>query len=101
VSKPRITAAVRKNEAGEPSEMYLYLNPEGRALLIAELLKLDEHDDHLHLLPEEGGCDVPLQVKAYDPERELLVRHVKILYRTDAWDEKYFPHVMETPGGTG
>ena len=35
-----------------------------------------------------------LQTKAYVPESEVVMEHVKMMYRLDAWDEEYFPHVM-------
>ncbi len=95
MSKPRITAVVKKDAEGEPAEVFLYLNPEERDLLVKELLHLDERCDHLHIQPEEWTVDLPLQMKVYNPEDEVVIPHVKMMYRLDAWDEKYFPHVMK------
>lgn len=90
MSKPRITCVVTSNQ-----EVFFYLNPEGRDLLVKELLRLDEQWEHLHIQPEEWTVDLPLQAKAYAPDQETAVHHVKIMYRPDAWDEEYFPHVMK------
>jgi len=95
MSKPRITCVVTKGDSGEPAEVFFYLNPEGRDLLVKELLHLDERWDHLHIEPEEWTVDLPLQIKAYVPESETAIQHVKMMYRPDAWDEVHFPHVMK------
>jgi hypothetical protein len=95
MAKPRITVAVRKDEQGEPAEVFLYLNPEGRDLLVGELQSLNERSDHFHMHPAEWEMEVPLSMRAYAPEEETLPTHVKMLLRLDAWDEEYFPHVME------
>ena len=94
MTKPRITVVVNKDDEGEPVEVLFYFNPEGRDLLVKELLHLDERWDHLHMQPEEWTIDLPLQTKAYVPESEVVMEHVKMMYRLDAWDEEYFPHVM-------
>jgi len=95
MTKPRITCVVTKGEQGQPAEVFLYLNPEGRDLLVKELQHLDERWDHLHIQPEEWTVDLPLQIKAYVPDKETVIQHVKMMYRPDAWDEQYFPHVMD------
>ena len=95
MSKPRITAVVKKDAEGEPSEVFLYLNPEGRDALVKELLHLDENWDHFHMQPEDCAADLPLQMKAYGPGDHVAIPHVKMMYRLDAWDKKYFPHVMK------
>lgn len=95
MAKPRITCVLTKDESGEPVSVYLYLNPEGRDLLADELRRLDERWDHLHIQPEEWTVELPLQIKAYVPDAETVIQDVKIMYRPDAWDEQYFPHVMK------
>ena len=95
MSKPRITVAYSKSASGELDEVLFYMNPEGRDLLVKELTRLDEDWDHLHLQPENGTVDLPLQTTAYVPETEELVSAVKMMLRPDAWDAEYFPHVLE------
>ena len=94
MSKPRITIAYTKSETGEPDEVLLYLNPEGRDLLVNELSRLDERSDHFHLQDEDWSGEVPLQTKAYAPEREQVVFAAKVMLRPDHWDAEYFPHVL-------
>ncbi len=96
MAKARITFALEKTETGEPGELLVYLNPEGRDLLLKELARLDERWDHVHLQDENWTIDVPLQTRAYVPDQEDIIDCVKILFRPDDWDEKYFPHVMAT-----
>ena len=78
MSKPRITCVVTMN-GDAPSEVYFYLNPEGRDLLVKELMHLNERWDHLPIQPEEWTVDLPPQVKAYVPEKETLIQHVKMM----------------------
>jgi|CXWL01.1.fsa_nt_gi hypothetical protein len=94
MAKPRITVVVAKDDKGEPAEVYFYFNPEGRDLLVSELAHLSEKSDHFHMNPAEWEAEVPLQMRAYVPAEETPVSHVKLMFRTDEWDEKYFPHVM-------
>ena len=94
MAKPRITVAYTKGEDGELAEVLLYLNPEGRDLLIKELSHLSERSDHFHLQDEDWSGEVPLQVKAYVPEREQIVSAAKVMLRPDHWDAQYFPHVL-------
>jgi hypothetical protein len=99
MSKPRITCVVTKDDNGDPAEVFFYLNPEGRDLLVKELLHLDERWDHLHIQPEEWTVDLPLQISAYVPDQETVIQHVKMMYRPDAWDEEHFPHVLKDDTG--
>ena len=94
MTKPRITVAYTRGNDGEPDEVLLYLNPEGRDLLISELRRLDERSDHFHLQDEEWGAEVPLQTKSYVPDREQVVSVAKVMLRPDHWDAEYFPHVL-------
>jgi hypothetical protein len=95
VSKPRITVAYTKGDDGRPDEVLFYMNPEGRDLIVAELKRLDERWDHLHMQPEEWTVDLPLQMKAYVPGHEEPISAVKMMLRPDAWDRDHFPHVLE------
>ena len=77
---------------GEPTEVEIYLNPEARDQLIRELQRLSERSDHTHYGTWEGA-EVQLQDVAYSPG-QVVVDHMKILFRLDEWDQQYFPHVM-------
>lgn len=85
--KPRITINTNKD-----GELEIWLNETGRDLLVSELLGLSERNDHFHLQPE-GFAEVPLQSVAYR-EGDRLLEWGKVLFRPDAWDAKYFPHVL-------
>lgn len=41
--------------------------------------------------------ELPLQMQAYKPSEEAVVPHVKMMFRTDVWDQEHFPHVMPQP----
>jgi len=101
VGKPRITVALAGGGDGAPPEVRLYLNPEGRDLLVRELNRLDARWDHLHLQPAEWTVGLPLQTIAYDPEAEETTDAVKIMLRPDEWDEEHFPHVLEAGKANG
>jgi len=94
MAKARITIAYTKGDDGEPDEVLFYVNPEGRDLLINELQHLDERSDHFHLQEEDWQGEVPLQMKAYVPEREQVISAAKVMLRPDQWDAEYFPHVL-------
>lgn len=94
MAKARITVVVTKDDKGEPAEVFFYFNPEGRDLIVSELTHLNDKSDHFHMHPAEWEMEVPLEMRAYVPEQETCMSHVKMMFRTDEWDEKYFPHVM-------
>ena len=94
MAKPRITFAIERSKSGGLGELQIYLNPEGRDLLVEELTGLNERWDHIHLQDENWTVDVPLRTRAYHLEREEIIDCVKILFRPDDWDAKYFPHVL-------
>lgn len=93
MAKSRITVVVNKNDKGEPNEVLIYLNLEGRDQLLSELQHLSESSDHFHMQPEDWAMEVPLRMIPY-VEGEIIPAHVKVMFRPDAWDEQYFPHVM-------
>ena len=95
MSKPRITFALEKTDDA-PGELRIYLNPEGRNLLVKELAHRSEESDHFHLQDEDWAIEVPLQTRAYVPDRESIVDAVKIMLRPDEWDREYFSHVLES-----
>lgn len=94
MANPRITVIAKKDENDDPAGVYLYLNPEGRDLLVNELNRLSEKSDHFHMGTKKWAMDLPLEMKAYEPEIETPVSNVKVMFRPDDWDQKYYPHVM-------
>jgi hypothetical protein len=77
-------------------EFEIWLNEQGRDLLIHELQGLSEKNDHFHFGPKSTG-EVEVLSTAYRPNDKILERG-KVLFRTDTWDRQYFPHVLgETP----
>jgi hypothetical protein len=86
MSQPRITLTIVEGEAR------IYLNPEGRDLLVQMLQRLNEKLEHFHLGNWEGAA-VGLRDNPYDPS-ETVLSAAKILFRTDAWDRQFYPHVM-------
>jgi len=88
--KPRITISL-----SEDGSLEIHLNQMGRDLLVRELLQLSEENDHFHLGPSERD-EVQLSSRAYRTN-DKIVEYGKILFRPDAWDEKYFPHVLGDP----
>ncbi|WP_440637021.1 hypothetical protein ACSHT2_24370 [Bradyrhizobium sp. PUT101] len=85
----RITLDI--NSAGE---FELWLNPEGRDLLVKKLLALSEINEHFHLMPSEVPSDVEVSTRRYRPNDRLL-EYGKVLFRLDEWDAQHFPHVLE------
>lgn len=88
--KPRITISLAADGLFE-----LHLNEAGRDLLVQELQKLSERNDHFHLGPFDTD-EVQTSSRAYRPDDRVL-EYGKILFRPDAWDKKYFPHVLGDP----
>lgn len=86
MAQPRITITI------SDGELRVYINPDGRDLLVKELQHLSENSDHFHLGAWEGA-EVELRSCPYD-SKETLIEAVKILFRPDDWDNQYCPHVM-------
>jgi hypothetical protein len=78
-------------------EFELWMNGEGRDLLVKELQQLDERNDHFHIAPKPMG-DIEASARPYRPDDKVL-EWGKVLFRTDAWDLEHFPHVMESARG--
>ena len=75
-------------------EFQLWLNKEGRDLLVKELLGLSEHSDHFHMSPREWGePEVELSTRPYH-QTDKLISVAKVMFRTDEMDRKHFPHVL-------
>ncbi len=85
---PRIT--IDLNAGGE---LEIWLNEQGRDLLVQKLQKLSEKNDHFHLAPRAMG-EIEVCSRPYRPDDKVL-EWGKVLFRTDGWDKQYFPHVLE------
>lgn len=85
--RPRITI----NLTAE-GELEIWINPIGRDLLVKELQYLGERNDHFHLGSWEGS-EVMISSRSYRPD-DTLINSGKVLFRTDEWDKKYYPHVI-------
>jgi hypothetical protein len=87
-----MAARITVNLSAE-GEFQIWLNPEGREVLIKALQGLSETSDHFHLGPS-GFAEVAVSNRPYRSSDKLL-EYGKILFRTDAWDAQYFPHVLD------
>ena len=88
--KPRITISLRAD-----GELELWINKEGRDLLVKELLRLDKKWDHIHLTPKDWGpAEVELSLTPYSAT-DKIISSATILFRTDKWDRAHFPHVLK------
>jgi hypothetical protein len=90
--KPRITMNLA---AGGVLE--IWLNEEGRDLLVRNLQALNETNEHFHLAPSNLG-DVEVSTRAYRPTDNVLA-YGKVLFRSDEWDRSSFPHVLGDDAG--
>jgi hypothetical protein len=87
--KARIT--INMNKGGE---LEIWLNEEGCDLLVRELQRLGEKNDHFHLMPENMG-EVGVSNRPYR-DGDTVIEWGKVMFRTEEWDARYFPHVLET-----
>lgn len=86
-----MVARITVNLSAE-GELEIWLNPEGRDVLVKALQGLSETNDHFHLGPKSFG-EVEVSNRPYRPD-DRLIEYGKILFRTDASDAQYFPHVL-------
>jgi len=77
-------------------ELEIWLNPEGRDLLVRELQALSPMNDHFHLGTWDGA-EIQLRSIPYRPS-DKIVHAGKVLLRLDEWDHAYHPHVLEAKG---
>ena len=89
--KPRITFCLTPEGTLE-----MYFNEEGRKRFIQELSKLSERNEHFHFGPAAIDSDMAVSSLPYRMEDKVL-DYGKVLFRTDIWDQQYFPHVMTEP----
>jgi hypothetical protein len=87
--RPRITFSV--NTGGE---LQIWLNEQGRDLLVKELQTLASTggNDHFHMGSWEGA-EVSIGAIPYQ-DGDQIIHTVKVLFRPDEWDREYFPHVL-------
>jgi hypothetical protein len=82
--KPRITINLTADGHFE-----IWLNEEGRDLLVRELQHLNEKSEHFHFGPAGIG-EVEVSSRAYRVDDKVL-EYGKVYFRTDAWDKEYYP----------
>ena len=88
----RITASLTVD-----GELELFLNEEGRDLLVTELQRLAKTtgNDHFHLGAFEGA-EVEMRSVPYHPS-DNIIWSGKVMLRPDDWDAEHFPHVLKRP----
>ena len=74
-------------------ELEIWLNEQGRDLLVRELQNLSEKSDHFHFGVSEGS-ELEVSSRAYRPDDKVL-EYGKVLFRPDAWDRQHYPHVLK------
>jgi hypothetical protein len=77
-------------------EFEIFVNPEGRDLLVKELQALSSESDHFHLGPSPIG-EVGVSSTPYRPD-DTLLEYGKVLFRPDEWDARHFPDVLRKSG---
>jgi hypothetical protein len=85
---PRITLSVTPEGVVE-----VWLNGEGRDLLVRKLQLLNDGNDHFHL-GSFDDAEVQLGRRGYNPT-DKIIDVAKVLFRTDEWDKRYYPHVLD------
>ena len=58
-----------------------------------ELQRLGEENDHFHFMPEDMGA-VGVSNRGYR-EDDTVIEWGKVMFRTEEWDARHFPHVLE------
>jgi hypothetical protein len=56
------------------------------------LQRLNERNDHFHL-GSNDSAEVVVSAIAYEPDDKVL-EYGKVMFRMDAWDREYYPHVL-------
>lgn len=81
---PRITIYM-----SERGELEIWLNEQGRDLLVRELRALSEQSDHFHLGTFDGA-EIKMSDRAYRPT-DKIVHSAKVCFRPDDWDRHGLP----------
>jgi len=87
--KPRITVNLDAN-----GDFEIWINEEGRDLLVQELQRLNKGNEHFHLGPDKITSDIQVSTRPYRPDDKIL-EYGKVLFRPDEWDKQYYPHVFD------
>ena len=90
-----MSARITVNLTADGEFFEIWLNPEGRDLLVRELEHLSEKSHHFHLGPVDIG-EVEVSSRSYRADDKIL-EYGNVYFRTDAWDQQYFPHVLSGP----
>jgi hypothetical protein len=85
--KPRITINLTTS-----GELEIWLNEQGRDLLLKELSHLGPKRNHFHFGPAEIG-EVEVSSRPYRAD-DKIIEYGKVLFRMDEWDRQYYPHVF-------
>jgi hypothetical protein len=74
----------------------IWMNEDGRDLLLRELQGLNENNDHLHLAPMTARPigDIELSSRPYRAGDKVF-EWGTVLFRPDTWDREHFPHVLD------
>ena len=91
--QPRIT--LNQNKDGE---LEVWINEAGRDLLVSELERLGDDNDHFHLTTDSAGPGVPIKKVSYRDDGEII-ESAKVMFRRDDWDARFFPHVLHSSNG--
>jgi hypothetical protein len=70
----------------------IWLNEQGRDLLVCALQHLSRENDHFHIGPKDMG-ELEVSSIAYRSS-DTVIEWGKVMLRPDEWDARYFPHVM-------
>lgn len=87
---PRITMSTTPDGVFE-----IWVNEEGRDLLVHELTGLSQRNDHFHLFTFEGA-EIEMSDRAYRPT-DTVIHAAKVQFRPDEWDRIHYPHVVDKP----
>lgn len=85
---PRITINMSAD-----GELEIWLNEQGRDLLVRELRAMSEKSDHFHLATIDGA-EIKLNDRAYRPTDKIM-HSTKVYFRPDDWDRRHFPRVID------
>jgi len=84
--KPLVTLSLRAD-----GELELWLNHEGRDLLVRKLMALDDQNDHLHMMPPEWVAgEIVLSQRSFR-EADTIITSAKVLLRSEDWYRTRFP----------
>jgi hypothetical protein len=75
-------------------ELEIWLNEQGRDLLVKELQHLSEKWDHFHFGPKDLPSEVQVSSITYRADDRIL-EWGRVYFRPDVWDRQYFPHVLD------